>query len=75
MNLTYCKFLVKFVIKYQSNHFLLFYSFRYFEYSNYLKNFKYFIISHCSVVLDILSNILITLKNENLGSNIVITWW
>ena len=35
-------------------------------------NFKYFIISHCSIVLDILSNIVITLKSQNLESNKVI---
>ena len=49
------------------------YSFKYFiEYCNYFKNFKYLIISHCSIVLDILLNIVITLKSQNLESNKVI---
>ena len=66
--------------EYDSNHFLLFYSFRYFiEYCNYFENFKYLIISHCSIVLDILLNIVITLKSQNLESNkviiiIIIVW-
>ena len=46
--------------------------FRYFEYFNYFENFIYLINSHCSIVLDILSNILITLKSQNLESNKVI---
>ena len=58
--------------KYYSNHFLQFYSFRYFEYFNFLENFKYIIISRCSIVLDFLSNIIITLKSQNLESNKVI---
>ena len=55
-----------------SNKKWLFYSFRYFEYFNYLENLKYFIVSYCSIVLDILSNIVITLKGQNLKSNEVI---
>ena len=49
-------FLLNLLYKYDSNHFLLFYSFRYFiEYC--FENFKYLIISHCSIGLDILLNI------------------
>ena len=43
-----------------------------FRYLNYLENFKYLIISHSFIFLDIFSNFVITLKSQNLETNKVI---